>query len=136
MNHQFLQICHEKHCSHPSLVGSLNTDMKDLWAESARSRNLTREPNQLSTPLLNQRIRVYHREVSELVCEDATKQRERRALKRQVLAIWEDGNVFTEMLPMNWKDNRAILKDVEGPAIHPLDRDSPETEMTECVDKW
>ena len=37
---------------------------------------------------------------------------------------------------MEWNDNGATLKNMEGPAVHPLNRDSFECEMTECVNKW
>ena len=37
---------------------------------------------------------------------------------------------------MEWKDKGAILKDMEGPATHPLNGHSSECEITECVDKW
>ena len=37
---------------------------------------------------------------------------------------------------MNWKDKGAIIKGMEGPATHPLNRDRFESEMTEGVHKW
>ena len=80
--------------------------------------------------------RAYHREVSEFGCRDTTKYLERIALKCQVPAVWKGGTECGENLVTKWKDKGAMVKDVEGPATHPLNWDSSETEMTECVDEW
>ena len=41
-------------------------------------------------------------------------------MKCQVLAVWEGGIECVQNMVMKWKDKSAILKDMEGPATHPL----------------
>ena len=53
-----------------------------------------------------------------------------------MLAIWEGSTKCVEGVAMEWKDKRTIIKDMEGPATHPLNGSSSECEITECVDKW
>ena len=55
--------------------------------------------------------------------------------KCQVVAIREGRMEREESMPTMWKDKGAMLKGMEGPVIHPLDRDRFEPEMTECVDE-
>jgi hypothetical protein len=61
---------------------------------------------------------------------------ERIALKCQVVAVREGGTECVQNVAMKWKEKGATLKSMEGPAAHPLNRDSSEAEMTECVNKW
>ena len=74
--------------------------------------------------------------MAKFVCQDATKYLKRIALKCQVLAVWEGGPECVQNIAMKWKDEGASLKDMEGPVIHPVNWNSSESEMTECVDKW
>ena len=120
MNHQFLQIRHKTQCVHPRPVGGLDTNMEDSWVESALSQYLTRESNQLLTPPSIKRTRGCYRDMSEFVCHNTTKYLKRMALKCQVLAVWEGGTECAENMLMKWKDKGTTLKDVEGPATHPL----------------
>ena len=74
--------------------------------------------------------------MSEFVCCDTIEYIKWRASKCQMLAIREGGTECVEGVAMEWKDKGAILKDMKGPATHPLNGHSPECEMTECMDKW
>jgi hypothetical protein len=60
----------------------------------------------------------------------------RIALECQLLAVREVGGKCGQNIAMKWKEKGATLKSMEGPAAHPLNRNSPEAEMAECVDKW
>ena len=53
-----------------------------------------------------------------------------------MLAIREGGTECVEGVAMEWKDNGAMIKDMESPATHPLNGNSSGFEVTECVDKW
>ena len=61
---------------------------------------------------------------------------ERIALKCQVAAVREGGTECVKNVVTTWKENNATLESMEGPAAHPLNRDSSEGEMTEGVNKW
>ena len=74
--------------------------------------------------------------MTEFLCQDTNKDLKRIALECQVLAVWEGGPERVQNMAMKWKDEGAMLKDVEGPVAHPVNWNSSESEMTECVDKW
>ena len=74
--------------------------------------------------------------MNEFSCRDIVDYIERRALKCQVLAVWEGGIECVQDMVMKWKAEGAILKDVEGPVTHPVNWNSSESETTECVDEW
>ena len=44
----------------------------------------------------------------------------------QVGTIWEYGTECVQNVVTKWKENSATLKNMEGPAAHPLNRDSSE----------
>ena len=57
-------------------------------------------------------------------------------MEYEALATGEGGAECVRKVAVKWKEKGATLKGIEGPAIHPLNRDSSEREVTECVDKW